>query len=98
MKDETQGMMFQNLDLLMEPRSVVVVGASDRPASLGQRALTNLIEHSKFQGELFLVNATKDEVMGRRSYRRVEDLPYAPDLAVVAVPANVANDVLEACG
>lgn len=98
MKDETQGMMFQNLDLLMEPRSVVVVGASDRPASLGQRALTNLIKHSKFQGELFLVNATKDEVMGRRSYRRVEDLPCAPDLAVVAVPANVANDVLEACG
>ena len=98
MKPQTQSKPFDTLDLLMEPRSVVVVGASDKPGSIGQRSLTNIIEHSKFEGELFLVNATKDEVMGRRCYRRVEDLPYAPDLAVVAVPAHVANEVLESCG
>lgn len=89
---------FQDLSLLMDPRSVVLVGASDRTGSLGQRALENIVEHSRFEGELFLVNATRDEVGGRPAFRRVEDLPYAPDLAIVAVPAAVANDVIESCG
>ena len=57
---------FQDLSLLMDPRSVVLVGASDRTGSLGQRALENIVEHSRFEGELFLVNATRDEVGGAR--------------------------------
>ena len=56
---------------MFDPRSLVLIGASDRPASIGQRALSNIVEHSRYTGELFLVNATKDSVMGRRAYRSV---------------------------
>lgn len=44
MTQKTQGKPFDKLDLLMDPRSVVVVGASDKPGSIGQRSLTNIIE------------------------------------------------------
>ncbi|AWP73990.1 MULTISPECIES: acetate--CoA ligase family protein [Bordetella] len=90
--------MFQNLAPLFAPESLVLIGASDRPASIGQRTLVNIVEHSRFDGELFLVNATKDEVMGRRAYRSVLDLPYAPQTAIVVVPAKAAVEVLAECG
>ncbi|MGZ9894531.1 acetate--CoA ligase family protein [Bordetella bronchiseptica] len=90
--------MFQNLASLFAPESLVLIGASDRPASIGQRTLVNIVEHSRFDGELFLVNATKDEVMGRRAYRSVLDLPYAPQTAIVVVPAKAAVEVLAECG
>lgn len=90
--------MFQSLDLLMNPGSIVLVGASDRPSSIGQRSFSNIVDHSSFEGELFLVNSTRDEVSGRKAYRSVEFLPYAPDLAIVAVPASAAIEVLEASG
>ncbi|AZW29801.1 ATP-grasp domain protein [Bordetella bronchiseptica GA96-01] len=90
--------MFQSLAPLFAPESLVLIGASDRPASIGQRTLVNIVEHSRFDGELFLVNATKDEVMGRRAYRSVLDLPYAPQTAIVVVPAKAAVEVLAECG
>ncbi|AOB25743.1 acetate--CoA ligase family protein [Bordetella bronchiseptica] len=90
--------MFQNLAPLFAPESLVLIGASDRPASIGQRTLVNIVEHSRFDGELFLVNATKDEVMGRRAYRSVLDLPYAPQTAIVVVSAKAAVEVLAECG
>lgn len=90
--------MFSDLAPLFDPSSLVLIGASDRPASIGQRALTNIVEHSSYTGELFLVNATKDTVMGRRAYRSVMDLPYAPQTAIVVVPAPAAVSVLAECG
>jgi len=90
--------MFPDLAPLFDPRSLVLIGASDRPASIGQRALSNIVEHSRYTGELFLVNATKDSVMGRRAYRSVLDLPYAPEAAIVVVPAAAAVSVLADCG
>ncbi|MBC9905827.1 acetate--CoA ligase family protein [Achromobacter xylosoxidans] len=90
--------MFSDLAPLFDPSSLVLIGASDRPASIGQRALTNIVEHSSYGGELFLVNATKDTVMGRRAYRSVMDLPYAPQTAIVVVPAPAAVSVLADCG
>ncbi|MYN14193.1 CoA-binding protein [Pusillimonas sp. TS35] len=90
--------MFQSLSSLFAPRSVVVIGASDRPDSIGQRTVANLVEHSDFAGELFLVNAGRDQVMGRRAYRSVTDLPHAPELAVIVVPAAAAVGVIRECG
>lgn len=86
-----------DLSLLVDPRSVVVVGASERPASIGERVLTNLLDHSDFRGSLFLVNATRNEIRGHKCYDRVSSLPQTPDLAVVAVPAAAVLGVLEEC-
>lgn len=93
-----QNKIFQDLTALFDPKSVVVIGASDRAGSIGQRTVVNLVEHSDYSGEVFLVNATKDEILGRPAYRSVGALPCAPDLAVVVVPAAVAVGVIRECG
>ena len=63
-----------DLHLLFNPRSIAIVGASDKPASIGQRTLENLVEHSRFEGDIYLVSATKKELAGRRCYASVGDL------------------------
>lgn len=86
-----------DLSRLICPRSVVLVGASDRPQSIGGRTLTNLFDHSTIEGELFLVNPTKTELRGRKCWPSVASLPQTPDVAIIAVPASGALQVLEEC-
>lgn len=82
---------------LIRPRSIALVGASDRENSLGERTLTNLISHSAFDGEIYLVNPTKAEIRGRKCWPSVAALPATPDVAVVAVPASGVLTVVEEC-
>ena len=65
---------MNDLHLLFNPRSIAIVGASDKPDSIGQRTLENLVEHSRFEGELYLVSATKKELAGRRCWASVAEL------------------------
>ncbi len=88
---------MSDLKLLFNPRSIAVVGASDKPASIGARTLDNLLVHSKFSGEVFLVSTSKDEIAGRRCWRSVAELPSTPDVVVVVVPAAAVLEVLEQC-
>jgi len=88
---------FTDLNLLFDPRSVVLVGASERAASVGGRTLANILDHSDFRGTLHLVNATRPEIRGIACHRRVADLPATPDLAVIAVPATGVMDALREC-
>lgn len=88
---------MSELELLFNPRSIAVVGASEKPASIGARTLDNLLKHSNFDGELFLVSATRSEIAGRPCYRSVRELPATPDVAVVVVPATAVIDVIEQC-
>lgn len=88
---------FSDLTHLFDPRSVVLVGASEREASVGGRTLANILDHSAFAGTLHLVNATRPEIRGLPCHRRVSDLPSVPDLAVIAVPAAGVMDALRDC-
>ena len=75
-------MSTRNLDYLLAPRSVAVIGASDRPGSIGRTVLQNLLAGG-FQGPIWPVNPKHAQVAGREAYREVRALPAAPDLAVV---------------
>jgi acyl-CoA synthetase (NDP forming) len=86
---------YQSLTPLVNPSSLVLVGASDRPGSIGHRTLINLNEHSEFTGDLYLVNPTRTEINGHRCWPSVSALPATPDLVIVAVPAASALAVLE---
>lgn len=88
---------MSDLNLLFNPRSIAVVGASDKPASIGARTLDNLLVHSKFEGDLFLVSTSRPEIAGRRCWRSVRELPSVPDVAVVVVPAAAVIEVIEQC-
>ena len=72
-------------DALINPRSIVVVGASNDIHKPGGKILKNLIDRA-YGGQLHVVNPKQDEVQGIKSYRDLNDLPQA-DLAILAVAA-----------
>ena len=69
------------------PSSVAVLGASKRRESIGGLLFRNIIA-GEFEGVAYPVNPAGDAVAGVRGYRSVEELPEAPDLAVVCLPAR----------
>ncbi|MFF4469705.1 GNAT family N-acetyltransferase [Streptomyces sp. NPDC001599] len=86
-----------SLEPLLKPRSIAVVGAGRRPASVG-RALLHHLHEDGFTGRLFAVNPATTALLGVPSYPSVGALPAAPDLVVVASPAATVPDVAEECG
>ena len=78
---------------LLEPRSVAVVGANDRPGSYADIVLRNL-ERAGFDGEVFGVNPRRSEVHGRPCFPSVAELPHPVDAVVVAVPAVAVPEVI----
>lgn len=84
------------LDALFNPRSVAIIGASDDPTRIGGRPLRYLKE-SGFEGAIWPVNPRRDRVQGIEAYPNVGDVPGGIDVAIVAVPAGMTLDTLEAC-
>ena len=84
------------LDALFNPRSVAVIGASDDPTRIGGRPLRYLRE-SGFEGAIWPVNLRRDRVQGIEAYPNVGDVPGEIDVAIVAVPAGMTLETLEAC-
>jgi acetyltransferase len=78
-------MTTRNLDALFAPRAIALVGASNQPGSIGAVLARNLME-SGFAGPVLAVNPHETAIRSSLSYRRLEDLPAAPDLAVIATP------------
>jgi len=81
---------------LLRPRTVAVIGAGRRRATIGHEILRNLLTGG-FAGAVYPVNATAHAVAGVRAYPSVLDVPDDVDLAVVAVPADGALEVVEEC-
>lgn len=86
-----------DLRRLFAPESVAVVGASADPDSLTGRPHRFLADHG-YPGAVYLVNPNRERIDGERCYDAVTDLPEAPDLALVLVPARVAPEVVRDCG
>lgn len=85
------------LSPLLEPRSVAVIGASEREASLGNVLVRNIID-AGFKGRLFAVNPKHDTVHDMICYKSVEDVPQRLDLAVIAVRAEKVAAIIDSCG
>jgi len=90
-------MTIRNLNLLFQPRSVVLVGASERPGSIGLHVAENLLRGG-FTGEIAFVNPRHDVILGRSCHRSVEALPFAPGLAVIATPPNTIPGIIDELG
>jgi acetyltransferase len=81
------------LDPIFAPTSVAVIGASERPGSVGRSVLWNLLS-SPFGGTVFPVNSKRPNVLGIKAYPRLADLPDKVDLIVVSTPADTVPDVI----
>jgi acetate---CoA ligase (ADP-forming) len=82
---------------LFSPDSVAIIGASGDTHTLRGRTTEFLIAHG-YPGRVYPVTRSQPEVFGLRSYATVAELPEAPDLAVIVVPAAFVAPTLEECG
>lgn len=72
---------------LLRPKAVAVVGASRDPSSLGNALFRNILQ-GRFKGAVYPVNPRATSIEGVRAYASLTDLPEAPDLVILAVPAS----------
>src|SRR6476661_2331614 len=84
------------LDRIFEPRSVAVIGATEREGSVGRTLLWNLIRNP-FGGTVFPVNPQRRSVLGLKSYPDIASVPEVVDLAVIATPAAGVPQVIREC-
>ncbi|MFF9586282.1 acetate--CoA ligase family protein [Streptomyces achromogenes] len=82
---------------LMRPRSVAVIGASNEPGKIGNSVLRNLLDGG-FAGDIHPVNPRADDILGRKAYQSVADVPGEVDVAVFAIPARFVAAALEEVG
>ena len=82
---------------LLQPKSVGVIGASERPHSLGNVVMRNMLE-AGYKGKLFAINPKHDKVLGIDCFASVEEVPQRLDLVVIAIAADRTPAVVEACG
>ncbi|HEX2410370.1 MAG TPA: acetate--CoA ligase family protein [Solirubrobacteraceae bacterium] len=85
------------LSRLLSPRSVAVVGASDRAGSYAAETLLNL-ERLGFEGDVWGVNPGRSSALGVPCFRSLSELPAVPDAVVVAIPAAGVAAVIEEAG
>src|SRR5690606_34744574 len=85
------------LSPLLEPRSVGVIGASERESSLGNVVIRNMLEGG-FKGRLFAINPKHEAVLGVPCHKSVEDVPHRLDLVVIALNAEKVAAAVDACG
>ena len=85
------------LQPLLAPRSVALVGATEREGALGNIVYRN-IAAGGLRGPLYGVNLRRSTVLGHPVYRRLADLPQAPELAVIATPARTVPSLIEEAG
>lgn len=86
-------MSLRHLDALLKPRSITLVGASARPGSVGALLLDKLSDGA-FAGDVWPVNPKGRIDAARGAFRRVRDVPAAPDLCLIAAPGAAAPGVL----
>ncbi|MGA9445951.1 MAG: bifunctional acetate--CoA ligase family protein/GNAT family N-acetyltransferase [Candidatus Sulfotelmatobacter sp.] len=85
-----------SLDAMFSPASVAVIGATSRPGTVGRTVLENLLRDT-FRGKVFAVNAKHEEVLGRKAYKSIRDVPQPVDLAVIATPAATVTQIIAEC-
>jgi acyl-CoA synthetase (NDP forming) len=88
---------FALLKKCFQPESAAIIGASTDPKKFGGRALKFCLERG-YGGRLYPINTKNVVVQGVKAYSHISELPEAPDIAVIAVPAPLVRDNLIAAG
>jgi len=84
------------LDTMLAPKSVALIGATDKEGSVGRTLMENLTDKA-FQGKLYPVNPKRDAVMGVPAYPSIGKIPEPVDLAIICTPAASVPRVISDC-
>jgi acetyltransferase len=85
------------LDAIFHPRSIAVVGATEKEGSVGRTILWNLLS-SPFGGTVYPVNPTRPAILGVKAYPSISAIGEPVDLAVIVTPAKTAPALVDECG
>lgn len=88
--------MNEGLRAALDPRSIAVIGASEHPDKIGGRPLFYLARHG-YQGKVYAINPKRTQTQGFPTVASLDDLPEAPDAAIVVVPGDAAVAAVEHC-
>jgi acetyl coenzyme A synthetase (ADP forming)-like protein len=87
--------IVRDMNRIMKPDAVAVIGASAEEGKIGNSVMKNLI-NGGYQGAIYPINPSAGEIMGRKAYKSVKDVPGKIDVAVFAIPAKfVAQALIE---
>ncbi|MBK8900315.1 MAG: bifunctional acetate--CoA ligase family protein/GNAT family N-acetyltransferase [Anaerolineaceae bacterium] len=84
------------LDVIFSPKSVALIGATEREDSVGRTILWNLMTNS-FGGTIFPINPTRGSVMGIKAYPSIGEVPEKVDLAIIVTPARTVPGIIREC-
>jgi acetyl coenzyme A synthetase (ADP forming)-like protein len=87
----------EELNKLLKPKSIAVIGASATPGKIGYTVMENL-KQSGYKGPVYPINPTAPEILGIKCYPSVSDVPGTIDSAVMCVPVKLVNSMAEECG
>jgi acetyl coenzyme A synthetase (ADP forming)-like protein len=93
----SQDEILRAMTRIMQPDAVAVIGASPEDGKIGNSVMKNLI-NGGYQGEIYPIHPKVPEVLGKRAYKSVKDIPGKIDVAVFAIPAPLVAGALRECG
>jgi predicted CoA-binding protein len=93
----SQEEIVRQMNRIMRPDTVAVIGASAEDGKIGNSVMKNLI-NGGYQGKIYPIHPKADEIMGMTAYKSVLDVPGDVDVAVFAIPAKFVAQALEEVG
>jgi acetyl coenzyme A synthetase (ADP forming)-like protein len=93
----SQQEIVRQMNKVMKPDAVAVIGASDETGKIGNSVMKNLI-NGGYKGKIYPINPSADKIMGLPAYKSVKDVPGDIDIAVFAIPAKFVAGALKEVG
>jgi acetyl coenzyme A synthetase (ADP forming)-like protein len=90
-------LIVQQMNRIMKPNAVAVIGASAENGKIGNSVMKNLI-NGGYQGTIYPIHPSAESILGRKAYKSVKDVPGEIDVAVFAIPAKFVAQALTEVG
>ena len=93
----SQDLIVKQMNRIMKPKAVAVIGASAENGKIGNSVMKNLI-NGGYQGAIYPIHPNAEAIMGKKAYKSVKDVPGEIDIAVFAIPAKFVAAALVEVG
>src|ERR1700683_2819251 len=93
----SQAAIVEKMNRIMKPKALAVIGASNENGKIGNSVMKNLI-NGGYKGEIYPIHPSATEIMGKKAYKSVKDVPGDIDVAVFAIPAKFVAQALTEVG
>jgi len=90
-------LIVEQMNRIMRPNAVAVIGASAENGKIGNSVMKNLI-NGGYQGTIYPIHPSADSILGKKAYKSVKDVPGEIDVAVFAIPAKFVAQALTEVG